>query len=130
MKKLFIIFSIITFVLIVSVGIVDNLSALTDDLNTHLWLSLVGRWQSSESAYYEIEFYPDGTFSEYYFGVEKDFGDYHTDGNNIMLNYDISSCERDTGNSCTAKMKLYLDYRIIKIINNDKNLHFNKISGK
>jgi hypothetical protein len=130
MKKGFILFSIIIFILILSVGIVDGLLALSNDINNHLWISLVGRWQSSENAYYEIEFNSDGTFSEYYYGVEKGFGYYQAHGNSIVLNYDESNCKRDTGNSCIVYMKLYYDFKSIILIKNEKRMVFNKIGGK
>jgi hemolysin activation/secretion protein len=128
MKKLFVLSSLMVLIIILSVGIVDSLLTLSDDINNHLWLNLFGRWQSSESAYYEIEFSPDGTFSEYYYGVEKKFGDYQVHGSSIRLNYDLSSCRRDDRNSCTIYMKLYFEFRTIKLINNENMIIFNKVS--
>ena len=130
MKKVFVLFSVIVLILFLSSGIIKSVSTLTNDINNHLWLNLVGRWQSSESAFHEIEFIPDGTFSEYYYGVERGFGNYQVNGNSIMLNYDISSCRRDTNNSCTVIMKLYFDIRTVKLINNENRMVFNKVRGK
>jgi hypothetical protein len=130
MKKIFIIFSIFTLILILSAGIEESVLTLTNDINSHLWLNLVGRWQSSESAYFEIDFSPDGTFSEYYHGVEKRFGDYQIHGSSIRLNYDLSNCRYDTGNSCTIYMKIYFEFKTIKLQNNDNRMVFNKVRGK
>ena len=130
MKKVFILFSIIALVLILSGGIVDSLLALNNDINNHLWIGLVGRWQSSENASHEIEFSQDGTFSEYYYGVKRDFGEYQEYNNSIVLNYDIYSCERNTGNTCTVNMKLYFDFTTMRLTNNEDKKYFTKVGGK
>jgi hypothetical protein len=127
MKKVFILFSIAVFFLILSIGIVDSVITLTNDVNNHLWLSLVGRWQSSESAYYEIEFNPDGTFNEYYYGVKRGFGNYQAYGRSIVLNYDLSSCRRESGNDCTVHMEFHINMKTITLINNEKRTLFNKV---
>ncbi|MGD0173178.1 MAG: hypothetical protein ABSC61_01895 [Anaerolineales bacterium] len=129
MKKVFILFSIMALILILSVGIKDSILTLTNDINNHLWLNLVGRWHSSENAHHEIEFYPDGTFIEKYSGVAKGFGDYQVNDNSIVLIYDLSSCSQETGNSCTVYMKLYYDFTTIKLINNENKMIFNKMGG-
>ena len=130
MKKVFILFSIVILILIISDGIMDSSLILTNDINDHLWLNLVGRWQSSESTNYEIKFNPDGTFNEYYYGAEKGYGNYKVFGNNIIINYDILSCQRENKNSCTVNMKLYFEIKTIKLINNENKMIFNKVIGK
>ena len=116
-------------ILILSVGIRDSVLTLTNDINSHLWVNLVGRWQSSENAHHEIEFYPDGTFIENYSGVTKGFGDYQVHDNSIVLKYDLSSCSHDDGNNCTVYMKLYFDITTIKLLNNENKMIFNKVGG-
>jgi len=130
MKKVFILFSIIVFIIILSIGIIEAILTLTNDINSHLWLNLVGRWESRENSYYEIEFNPDGTFTEYYYGMAKSSGDYRASGNSIVLNYDASSCWRDTGNGCTVHMKLYFEIKTIILVNNENGMSFNKVDGK
>jgi hypothetical protein len=129
-KKVFLIFSIIVTILILSVGIVDGLLALTNDINNHIWLSLIGRWESRENNYYEMEFHPDGTFCEYYYGVKKGSGNFHAYGNSIVINYDASSCKHTTENSCTKYMKLYFDIKTIMLVNNESKMFFQKVKGQ
>ena len=130
MKKVLILFSIMALIIILSVSIVEALLTLSNDINNHLWLNLVGRWESRENSYYEIEFNPDGTFNEYYYGLKKGAGDYQANGNSIVLYYDASSCRRDTGNSCIVYMKLYFEIKTIILVNNESRMFFNKVSGK
>jgi hypothetical protein len=130
MKKVFILFSIMVLIIILSVGIVDGLLKLTNDINNHLWISLVGRWESRENGYYEIEFNSDGTFNEYYYGVKKGSGDYQVYGNSIVLNYDASSCRRETGNSCRVYMKLIFEIKTIILENLESKKYFDKVSGQ
>jgi hypothetical protein len=130
MKRTLILFSVMALILFLSVGIIDSISTLTKDMNGHLWLNLVGRWESSENAHHEIEFYPDGTFIENYSGMTKGFGDYQVYENSIVLKYDLSSCQYDIEISCTVNMKLYFDFTTIKLINNENKMIFNKASGQ
>jgi hypothetical protein len=130
MKKVFILFSIMIFIIILSVGIVEGLITLTNDVNNHLWINLVGRWESRGNSYHEIEFNPDGTFNEYYYRVKKGSGDFQAAGNSIVLHYDASSCGRDVGNSCTVHMKLYFEIKSIILVNNESGISFEKVGGK
>lgn len=129
MKKVIIFFLILALILILSAGIRDSIGTLTNDINNHLWLNLVGRWYSSENAHHEIEFFPDGTFMEKYSGVAKGFGDYQVNDNSIVLIYDLLSCSQETGSGCTVYMKLYYDFTTIKLINNGNKMIFNKLGG-
>jgi hypothetical protein len=130
MKSVIIFFSLIVIIIILSMGIVDGLSALNNDMNNHLWLNLVGRWESRENGHYEIEFSLDGTFDEYYYGVRKGFGNYQVDGTSVFLQYDASNCTGDTDNSCTVTMQLYFEINTIVLVNNEKRMSFDKVSGK
>lgn len=127
MKKGFIVFSIILLILILSAGIIDSLSALTNDIIVHSWLNLVGRWQSFENNNYEIEFHPDGTFSEYYHGVKKGSGDYQVHDNDLVLDYDASSCRRDARTSCSVRMQFKFELETLILINGEGRMSYNRV---
>ena len=92
-------------VLTVSVGIVDSISMLTQDINTHAWQTLIGRWQRYEQGQYEIEFTGSGTFVEYFQGVAKSTGSFDISGNTIELFYDEPYCAAREKNSCKKEME-------------------------
>jgi hypothetical protein len=130
MKRIFFYFSILALIIILSFGIVDGLLALSSDINNHLWLNLVGRWESRQTGYYEIEFKQDGTFNEYYYGVKKGFGEFEAYGNSIVLNYDPSICLRGTGNRCTVYMKLYFEIKSLILKDNESKMSFKKVVSR
>ena len=130
MKKVFILCSIILLIIILSNGIKDGILTLSNDINSHLWLNLIGQWESRENNYYRIEFSPDGTFIEYYGKLKEGSGDYQVLDNNIMLIYDALSCRRITGNSCTINMMLKFDYKNIILVNTDSGIYFDKVIGQ
>jgi hypothetical protein len=125
MKKALLMAAILVSVLVLTVGIVDGLSRLTSDIINHSWLNLVGRWQSDENSYFVIEFNPDGTFAEYYYGVRKASGDFKMDGNGIELFYDGTSCRNRAGSGCTVRMEFTFigDTLILAGEENEKQYH-------
>jgi hypothetical protein len=130
MKKVFLLCSILLLIIVLSNGIKDGILTLSNDINSHLWLSLVGQWESRENIYYKIEFNPDGTFIEYYHKLKKGSGDYHIDGNDIVLIYDALSCKQNSGNNCTVKMSFKIELKTIILVNNESGAYFDKVSGK
>ena len=130
MKKVFILCSILMLVIILSNGIKDSLLTLSNDINSHLWVNLVGQWESRENSYYRIEFNPDGTFIEYYHLLKKSSGDYQVYGNSIVLLYDSLSCRNNIGKGCTINMTLKFDLNSIILVKDDGGTFFDKVSGK
>jgi hypothetical protein len=129
MKKAIIPLTVIIVVVLLSIGIVDAISALTDDINSHLWLNIIGRWQSRENSYREMEFHQDGTFVEYYYGVKKGSGEFLVNGNRILLNYDSSSCPRGAGDSCSTYLMLKFEIKNIILENSERRISFYKVGS-
>ena len=105
MKKIIYISIIILVLGIITKGIVDSITTLSRDINNHIWVSFIGRWQCYEKRYYEIEFNIDETFTEYYYGLRKESGYVKIVENQIMLIYNKSSCETKQLTNCTVKIK-------------------------
>jgi hypothetical protein len=129
MKKAILYSLFLTLILILSIGIIDSLLALNEDINNHLWISLIGRWRSYETVFYEMEFQPDGTFYEYYHGVIKNSGVFQTNNNSIMLTFDPSSCDREIFEDCTVTMKYNFDMNTLILISNDNRMSFQRNIG-
>jgi hypothetical protein len=126
MKTVLIIFSIMFIIMILSIGIADGSSALSNDINNHKWLNLVGRWENRESSFYEIEFRADKVFAEYYYGMKRGFGDFQPSESSVILNYDAASCKRDIGNNCSVTMKFNFENKSLILITNESKMSFNK----
>ncbi|MGB7539533.1 MAG: hypothetical protein WBM17_13420 [Anaerolineales bacterium] len=124
MKKSIAVSVIIFIVVMLSVGIVDNMLMLSNDINTHTWLSLIGRWQSYEKGFYEIEFKPDGTFIEYYHGIAKNSGVFRVSGKTIVFLYDPSNCDHENEKDCTVDMEFdYSAGTLILKTNNSRTVY-------
>ncbi len=105
MKKLFLFSASILLLLMISAGIVESISVLAHDINTHAWQTLIGRWQRYEQGQYEIEFTGAGTFVEYFQGVGRSTGSFRISGNTIELFYDEPYCAAREKNSCKKEME-------------------------
>jgi hypothetical protein len=126
MKKVLVFFSIFISIIILSGSILDSLSLLSSDINNHLWISVVGQWESRENPHYNIKFGADGTFTEYYYGVIKGYGGYDANGNKIILYYDESTCRQDPENMCAVNMRLLFTGNTIILENIKNKMSFNK----
>jgi hypothetical protein len=127
MKKVFLFSASIIVLLMISAGIVESISVLMHDINAHAWQTLIGRWQSYEQAFYEIEFTPVGTFVEYSYGISRSTGTLQLSGNTIILIYDAPYCTSREKNSCKRNMEFefYLDTLIL--INQGKRIRFKRV---
>jgi len=130
MKKVFILCLILILILILSTGIKDGILTLSNDINSHLWLNLVGQWENRGNILYRIEFNPDGTFIDYYHKLKKGSGDYYVDGNDIILIYDDLSCRQKNGKYCTVYMRFKFELKTIILVNNDSGMFFDKVSNQ
>jgi hypothetical protein len=130
MKKVIVLSAAFFIVSILSIGIVDNVLTLTNDINIHGWQSLVGRWQSSEKMYYEIEFRGDGTFVEYYFGIRRSSGILRVSGNTIELFYDGSNCEYENEKDCTVQMEFDLLGDTLFLIKNGRKMSYGRLDDR
>ncbi len=126
MKKVFVIFSIVFIIIILSVGIMDGLSAFSNDINNHLLTGLVGRWECRENSHYYITFNYNGTFSEYYYGIIKGSGIYEAYGNSVVLYYNEMTCKSGPENICTVNMRLYYKYNTTILENIESRKSFNR----
>jgi hypothetical protein len=113
-----------------SVAIVDNLLMLSKDVNSHTWLSLVGRWQSFEKGYYEIEFKSDGTFVEYFHGIGKKSGVFRVSGKTIIFIYDPSNCDHENEKDCTDRMEFDISAGNLILRINDREMVYKRVEDQ
>jgi hypothetical protein len=91
---------------VIAAGIVDSMRMFSADIDNHLWTGFIDRWQCREKGYYEIEFFTDETFVEYYFGRKKGSGAVERMDDEIILRYDRESCRWKGLSNC----EVYLEY--------------------
>jgi hypothetical protein len=110
---------------VLSVSIVTSIELLSYDVNSHFWVSFLGRWQCQEKRYYEIEFFVDETFTEYHYGIKKETGTVRIVNNKIVLLYDRESCLRKGLADCSVDITynyqndmllLHIDGNVVKFI--------------
>jgi hypothetical protein len=126
MKKTIYIAGIIFLLAMLSIGIIDSITTLTGELNSHAWSSFIGRWQCSEKAYYEIEFNPDQTFTEYYYERNGGTGRVGLDGDGIVLIYDAASCPSGDAIDCTIQINYTLDQNSLVLVIHNSRLTFHR----
>jgi len=102
-RSLYILFFIIVLG-VLSVSIITSIELLSYDVNSHIWVSFLGRWQCQEKRYYEIEFFVDETFTEYHYGIKKETGTVRIVDNKIVLIYDRESCLRKGLADCSVNI--------------------------
>jgi hypothetical protein len=130
MKKVIVLSAAIFIISLLSIGIVDNILTLTNDINIHGWQRLVGRWQNSEKTYYEIEFRADGTFVEYYFGIRRSSGILRVSGNTIEMFYDGSNCEYGNEKDCALQMEFDLLGDTLFLIKNGSKMSYRRLDDR
>jgi hypothetical protein len=113
MKRFIYLIGIIVFFFIISIGIVDSISTLTNDVNTHLWVNIIGRWRSNELRNYEIELFADGRFTEYYYGMAKNSGYFTISGDSIRLQYNSLACSQGNTDGCSIEYKFYIESKAL-----------------
>ncbi|MBN2085116.1 MAG: hypothetical protein JW748_07800 [Anaerolineales bacterium] len=129
MKKTPLIAAILLVVGILSVGIVDNLSTLTEDIDNHTWLNLVGRWQSCEKGYYEIAFGADRTFVEYFHGIGKGSGEYQVSGNRLTLKYGEPDCANSGAKDCRTILEFGFDGKTLVLTAGESRMLYKKVEN-
>ncbi len=127
MKKAAIVPVIIFVIVMLSVGIVDNILALSNDINNHMWVNLVGRWQSSDRGFYEMEFKPDGTFVEYFHGTAKGAGKFQIAGKSLDMLYDPSYCDHENEMGCIVHMEFEVSPGTLILHKDDGRTVFKKV---
>jgi hypothetical protein len=130
MKKAFILFSIVFLIIILSVGITDGLSTFSNDINSHLLTGLAGRWECRENSHYYITFNSNGTFSEYYYGMNKGSGIYDAYGNSVTLYYNEMICKSGPDNICMVHMRLYYKNNSTILENLESKKSFTKSNAR
>jgi hypothetical protein len=128
MRKGFFLLIVIAALLVLSISIVNSSLTFTDYIINSSWLDVVGRWRHTQDLNYEIEFRQDGTFSEYYEGVEVEFGEYQPDGNYLILNYDPSRCGLANGTICEKRMRFEVGKATLVLKEGNRRMVFSRIS--
>jgi hypothetical protein len=123
-RSLYIVFFVVVLG-ILSVGIITSAELLSNDVNSHVWVNFLGRWQCQERRYYEIEFHINETFTEYHYGLKKETGTVSIVDNKIVLIYDRESCLRKGLADCSVDITynyqndmllLHIDGNVVKFI--------------
>jgi hypothetical protein len=127
MKRTLSIAGIIFLLATLSVGIINSITTLTGDINRHAWASFIGRWQCYEKAYFEIEFNPDQTFTEYYYERNEGTGVVRSDGGDFVMIYDAASCTSGDVKECTININFSLDKSSLVLVIHNSRLTFYRV---
>jgi hypothetical protein len=107
-----------------AVGIVDSLRMLSADIDSHLWVSFIDRWQCHEKGFYEIEFFVDETFAEFHYGRKTGSGSVKIVGGEILLIYDRESCRWKGLSDCTVAVNYQLQTDVLILTVGGERLTF------
>jgi hypothetical protein len=113
-RSLYIVFFVVVLG-ILSVGIITSAELLSNDVNSHVWVNFLGRWQCQERRYYEIEFHINETFTEYHYGVKKETGMVRIVDNKIVLVYDRESCLRKGLADCSVDITYNIPHDMLML---------------
>ena len=130
MKRIFYLSLVIIIILIFSTGIINGLTDLQSEIDNHLSVKIIGRWQSYEMAFYNIEFKPDSTFNEYYYDGIKRSGVFQVHDNSIELTYDETSCQGDIEIDCTVTKKYKFELNTLVLITNESKMTFDMVNDQ
>lgn len=125
-RSLYIVFFVAVLGLL-SVGIITSAELLSNDVNSHVWVNFLGRWQCQERSYYEIEFNIDETFTEYHYGVKKETGTVKIVNNKIVLIYDRESCARKGLADCSVDITYNIQNDVLLLHIDGNMVEFSRI---